>query len=148
MKRLLVLALVLSTNSYAADIKKWVDEKGQIHYGDTAPAQIHTESVRVNRPPSNPGKPLPRFSDPEKADPGKEEQPAKPPQQQEQAAKPEVDGDQARSLCEEARKDLEKINRSNNIRVRSSDGSIRYLGAEEKEERRKQSEEDIQQFCK
>ena len=51
-------------------------------------------------------------------------------------------------LCEEARSDLVKLNRSENIRVRSADGSVRYMSAEEKEERRKLTEEDIKQFCK
>lgn len=145
MKRLMILALLMSANLQAAGIKKWVDENGQIHYGDSPPAQVQSESIRVNRPPSNPGKPLPRFTGSE--DP---QQPAggEPSGQNQPEAVPEVGQDEASKLCAEAKSDLQKLNRSANIRVRSADGSIRYLSAEEKEERRKQTEQDIEQFCK
>lgn len=141
MKRLLFLALIISAQSHAAGIKKWVDDKGQIHYGDSPPAQVQSEPIRVTRPPSDPGKPLPRFT-------SNQEQQAQQPTEQQKPAEPEVPKDQAEKLCEEAKSDLVKLNRSENIRVRSKDGKVRVLSAEEKEERRKVSEEDIEQFCK
>jgi len=143
MKRLLVLALIISAHSHAAGIKKWVDDKGQVHYGDSPPMQVQSESVRVSRPPSDPGKPLPRFSSSQ----GEQQQAAQQPAEQ-QTAQPDISDDQMAKLCEEARSDLVKLNRSENIRVRSADGSVRYMSAEEKEERRKLTEEDIKQFCK
>ena len=144
MKRLLVLALFLSTSIQAAEIKKWVDENGQIHYGDSPPAQVKSEPVRVNRPPSNPGKPLPRFnSNTDQEQPQAAQQPQPP-----KTKAPEVAQDEATRLCQEAKKDIEKMNRSDTIRVRSADGSIRYLSGEEKQQRRQIAEEDIKQFCK
>lgn len=141
MKRLLFLALIISAQSHAAGIKKWVDDKGQIHYGDSPPAQVQSEPIRVTRPPSDPGKPLPRFT-------SNQEQQTQQPAEQQKPAEPEVPKDQAEKLCEEAKSDLVKLNRSETIRVRSKDGDIRVLSAEEKEERRKATEEDIEQFCK
>ncbi len=143
MKRLLVLALLFSAGVHAAGIKKWVDENGQIHYGDSPPAKVPSESIRVNRPPSNPGKPLPRLTDSsEEAQPGSEQPP-----QPAAAPAPDVPEDQAARLCQEAKSDLVKLKRSDNIRVRSADGTVRYMSAEEKAERLKVTEEDIQQFC-
>ena len=142
MKRLLVLALIISAQSHAAGIKKSVDDNGQIHYGDSPPAQVKSEPIRVTRPPSDPGKPLPRFSGSQGEQNQQTQQPA-----EQQTAEPDVPKDQAEKLCEEAKSDLVKLNRSENIRVRSADGKIRVMSAEEKEERRKQTEEDIEQFC-
>ena len=144
-KCLLILALIFSAHSHAAGIKKWEDESGQVNYGDSPPANVESKAVRVTRPPSNPGKALPRFSG------SQGEQPQSPDQQAQVPAAPEepdVPQEQAAQLCEEAKSDLVKLNRSDNIRVRSKDGSVRYMSAQEREERRKLTEEDIEQFCK
>ncbi len=138
MNRLLILVLFIASNSYAAGIQKWSDEKGLIHYGDNPPAQAETEAIRVSRPPSDPGKPLPRFS-PEKTE-------DKSPTGQQKPA--ETSGEEAKALCEKARKDLTIIKRSTRLREKSVDGTIRYLKKEEIEERLIQTEEDIEHFCK
>ena len=140
MKRLLFPVIFIACNSYAAGIQKWVDENGQVHYGDSPPAQTQTESISVSRPPSNPGKPLPRFStqqEQEAAEAGNPDN--KPPA--------ETSEEQAQDACEQAQKDMKVINRSKRIRLKQADGTVRYMTAEEIEERRKQTEEDIQQFC-
>ncbi len=138
MNRLLILVLFIAGNSFAAGIQKWSDEKGLIHYGDNPPAQAETESIRISRPPSDPGKPLPRFSSEETED--------TPPTGQQKPA--ETSDEEAKALCEKARKDLTIIQRSTRLREKSGDGSIRYLNKEEIEARRIQTEEDIEHFCK
>lgn len=141
MKRLPILLLFIACNSQAAGIQKWVDENGQVHYGDSPPAQIKAESVNVTRPPSNPGKPLPRFSGSDaEAKPEAQHPDQKPPA--------ETSEEQAVQACEQAQKDLAVMNRSTRIRLKQADGTTRYMTAEEIEERRKQTEADIEQFCK
>lgn len=137
MKRLLFLVLLVTSNSFAAGIQKWTDDKGQVHYGDSPPVKTETESVRVSRPPSDPGKPLPRFTPDKAADAASEDQ----------KKEPETSEEQAKAQCEQAQKDLAVINRSSKIRLKSNDGSVRYMSKEEIEERRSQSEEDIKLFC-
>ncbi|MDJ0880861.1 MAG: DUF4124 domain-containing protein [Gammaproteobacteria bacterium] len=142
MKRLLIPVLIFTSSSYAAGIQKWVDDNGQVHYGDSPPAKTQTESVRVSRPPSNPGKALPRFTgsqDDTSATANADEDTA--------SAPPETSEEVAQKQCEQAKKDLSTLNRTSRVRLRMDDGTIRYMTDEEREERKKLSEEDIKQFC-
>ncbi len=143
MKRLLIPALILTSSSYAAGIQKWVDDNGQVHYGDSPPAKTKTESVRVSRPPSNPGKALPRFTGSQDDETAAAEDGANTP-----SAPAETSEEVAQNQCEQAKKDLSTLNRTSRVRLRMDDGTIRYMTDEERAERKKLSEEDIQQFCK
>jgi len=143
MKRILFLAIFISCNGYAAGIQKWADENGQVHYGDSPPAQTQTESIRVSRPPSNPGKALPRFTGSKDAEDAATETGSTKKQAQTETSE-EVDNQQ----CAQAQKDLKTLNRSARIRLKLDDGTVRYMSQEEKDERRKITEEDIKQFCK
>lgn len=141
MKLLLIPILFICSNSFAAGIQKWVDESGQIHYGDTPPAKSSSESVRVSRPPSNPGKPLPRFTGSKNEKQAEEHPDTKP-------VGKETSESQAKQACEQAQKDIVILNRSTRLRLKSADGSERYMTSEEIAERRERTEKDIKQFCK
>lgn len=142
MKRLLVLVLFFSATSYAAGIQKWTDENGQIHYGDSPPAKIKSESVRVSRPPSNPGKALPRFTG------SKDEDSTTASNTPQKNEPPEPSAEEASELCAKAEKDLATLNGSARIRLQTSDGTSRLLTQEERDQRKVQTEEDIKRFCK
>jgi hypothetical protein len=142
MRYLIYLALMASMSVQAATIKKWVDEEGNVHYGDSPPLSVETENVHVLSAPSNPGKALPRLGNTGgdgaasgSASAGGQEQ-------------NKVPADQARIACEKAQEDLQVINRSSRIKLRSADGSTRYMTTEEIEERKAQAEADVKQFCK
>jgi len=62
MRYLIFLILVVSTSLHAGTIQKWVDENGNVHYGDAPPVSTKTENISVQSAPSNPGKALPRLS--------------------------------------------------------------------------------------
>lgn len=144
MKRLLIFLLFISCGSYAAGIKKWTDENGQVHYGDNPPAKSQSESIRVSRPPSDPGKPLPRFSDTQAEEGDKADNTDTPKEE----PLPETTAEQAAEECARAKKDLATLRRSNRIRLKSDDGKVHYMTPEEIEKRKTQSQEDIDQFCK
>jgi hypothetical protein len=138
MRYLIYLMFLASMTLNAGTIHKWVDEEGNVHYGDAPPVAAKTEGVRVQSAPSNPGKALPRLSEPKSSE------------NTESGTAPEngnVPEDQARIACEKAQEDLQVINRSNRIKLRSADGSTRYMTTEEIEERRTQSEADVERFC-
>lgn len=145
MKLLLIILFFISCSSYAAGIKKWTDENGQVHYGDSPPVKTKSESIRVNRPPSDPGKPLPRFTGSKPEAENTAETTDTPP---EQDKIPETTAEQAAQQCKQAKKDLATLRRSNRIRLKSDDGKVHYMTPEEIAERKKQSQEDIDQFCK
>ena len=144
MKRFLLPILFLGTCVHAAGIQKWVDENGQVHYGDSPPASAATESIRISRPPSNPGKSLPRLG----TEQDDESEPS-PADEQPQTADSEVDTppDQASEFCARARNDLRVFNNSKRIRLQSTDGTSRFMTAEERDERRTQTEQDIERYC-
>ena len=137
MRYLIYFTLLFSTALSAGSIQKWVDDEGNVHYGDAPPTSAKTESVHVQPAPSNPGKALPRLGSSSEnastttaaADDGS------------------VPDDQAKIACDQAREDLEVINRSSRIKLRQADGSTRYLTTEEIAERKTQAEADIKSFC-
>jgi hypothetical protein len=120
MRYLLYLTLLLSTSLQAGAIHKWVDDDGNVHYGDAPPVSATTEPVRVQSAPSNPGKALPRLSS------------------------PEASGSDATAPAADA----PGISRSSRIKLRAADGTTRYMSTEEIDERKQQAEADVKQFCK
>jgi len=137
MRYLIFLILVVSTSLQAGTILKWVDENGNVHYGDAPPVTTKTENVSVQSAPSNPGKALPRLSTEQADDTGGDGS----------ADSENVSDDQAQSLCDSARNDLEIINTSSNIQLKQADGSTRYMSADEVEQRRVSSQAQADRYC-
>ena len=142
MRYLIYLVLMASMSVQAGAIKKWVDEEGNVYYGDSPPLSAKTENVRVQSAPSNPGKALPRLGNNEN------EQASSGNAGSNGQEQDKVPADQAKIACDKAREDLQVISRSSRIKLRSADGSTRYMTTEEIEERKKQAEDDVKQFCK
>ncbi|MDZ7754470.1 MAG: DUF4124 domain-containing protein [Gammaproteobacteria bacterium] len=42
-----IIALTIALPATAGSIKKWVDEEGQVHYGDAPPDHARTEEVQI-----------------------------------------------------------------------------------------------------
>ena len=143
MRYLIYLTLMLSTSLSAGSIHKWTDENGNVHYGDAPPITAKTEGVRVLSAPSNPGKALPRLSNPASGDDSSTSG-SDPSASSSDGSVPE---DQAKIACEQAREDLEIIGRSSRIKLKTADGGSRYLTTEEIDERRIQAEGDVENFC-
>ena len=62
MRMIICLLIMTSSSLFAGSIHKWVDDDGNIYYGDAPPFTVETELVRVLSAPSNPGRALPRLS--------------------------------------------------------------------------------------
>ena len=133
------LILLASMSLNAGSIHKWVDEEGNVHYGDSPPVSAKTEGVRVQGAPSNPGKALPRLGSQESSAAGSSTDAA--------ANGDQVPEDQAKLACDAAQEDLRVIGSSNRIKLKSADGSTRFMTTEEIEERKTQAEADVERFC-
>ncbi len=140
MRYLICLMLVVSTSLHAGAILKWVDENGNVHYGDAPPVKTKTESISVQSAPSNPGKALPRLSTEEAngAEGASDDGSADP---------DNVSDEQAQALCESGRSDLNIINTNGSIRLKQADGSTRILSADEIERRRASSQAQVDRYC-
>ena len=141
MRYSIFLMLLASMSLNAGSIHKWVDDEGNVHYGDSPPAKVKTEGVRVQSAPSNPGKALPRLSTKSTAENKDTSSTGSP------TGDAEVPEDQAKIACDNAREDLRIINSSSRIKLRNTDGSTRYMTTEEIEERKTQAEADVERFC-
>ncbi len=141
MRYLICLMLVVSTSLHAGSIHKWVDENGNVHYGDTPPIKIKTENISVQSAPSKPAKPPPRMSTEQASS-------AEGAGGDASAAPDNISDEQAQSLCENARNDLDIINSNSNIQLKMADGTTRYLATDEIEKRRVSSEAVIDRYCK
>ena len=140
MRYLIYLILVVSTSLHAGAIHKWVDENGNVNYGDAPPVSTKTEDIKVQSAPSNPGKALPRLST--------EQAGGAAGASGDGSADPEnVSDEQAQSLCESARNDLDIISSSSRIQLQLSDGTQRYLSADEVEQRRVSSQAQADRYC-
>jgi len=149
MKYLVCLFMLISSSAYAGTIQKWVDDEGNTHYGDIPPPSVHTQEIRVDVAPSDPGKALPRL---ETADPGSSTtESSTTSSSSPDSAQPdtELTDDEKKALCKEAHRERKVLNNSKRrSRVRNPDGSYRLLTTEERKVYRKQSERDINEFCK
>ena len=143
MRYLICLSFIFSASLSAGTIHKWVDEDGNVHYGDSPPVSVTTNPVRVIGAPSDPGKALPRLGTG-----GEPESDSTSNSAEDEPDPSTVPEDQAKVACDEANKDLKAINSSKRIRLKSADGSTRYLTTEEIAERRKIAEEDVKNFCR
>lgn len=141
MRYSIFLILLASMSLNAGSIHKWVDSDGNVHYGDSPPLKTKTEGVRVQSAPSNPGKALPRLGsqDTSTSSDGSSAGNA--------ADETQVPEDQAKAACDAAQDDLKVIGSSNRIKLKSADGSSRYMTTEEIEERKIQAEADVERFC-
>ena len=145
MRVIICLFILVSSSLFAGEILKWVDEDGNIYYGDAPPISAETERVRVLSAPSNPGKALPRLSTDSSTDnSNKRGTDIATGGAQDDFKLP---ADQAKIACEEATADLKVINNSSRIRLRSADGSTRYMTTEEIDVRRENAEKDVSLHC-
>jgi hypothetical protein len=140
MRYLIYLILVVSASSQAGTIQKWVDENGNVHYGDTPPVSAKTKDVNVQSAPSNPGKPLPRLSNEQGGDSAAAGGDAEADQQ-------EVASEQAAAICERARADLDILNNNTNIRLQLADGTSRDLDQTEVDQRRTKAQAEVSRYC-
>ena len=145
MRYMILLALLASMPLHAGAIKKWVDEEGNVHYGDAPPVSAKTQDVRVQAAPTNPGKALPRLSSPGSSEGGGG---SAGDSTQAAAGSDDVPEDQARAACDAAQEDLKIISSSSRVKLRMADGSTRYMTTEEIEERKAQAEADAERFCR
>ena len=138
MRYLLLLTVLISVPLHAASIQKWVDEEGNVHYGDAPPVNTRSESVRVQRAPSNPGRALPRLD------------PTPPPDGTEAAAAANEAKrqEQMKINCERAQKNLTTLTSGGRIKLNEPDGESRYLDAQEISDRTVQAEKDVKTYCK
>ena len=141
----IILLSWLITLSASAEIYKWVDEEGKVHYGEKPPSTITEDGIKTikykdnvdtrsaNEALKKKSKSLNKLSKKRK---GKREDAAA---KKEELAKNKV-------LCEQAKKNLANY-QFPKVSIKEDDGSVRALGEEERQLGIKKSEEIVKQVC-
>lgn len=132
--------LLVITSNLSAAIYKWKDEAGQVHYGSMPPQGTQAEKMGV----STTFTAAPAKQANSKGGDKQGNQPAN-------GKKPEDDGytqKQHDTVCKNARKDLETMNKSGRLRVKQDDGSSSVMTDKQRQERIKSMQAMVKKHCK
>lgn len=119
------MLLLGSLGVCAADLYRWTDARGVVHYTDKPPRGVNAEKLSVNKTPtlSNPREELAEGESEAAADP-----------------------DAAR--CQAERDRLAILQNNSRIQMENRDGTVRELSDAEIQQEREFSQRAIERFCK
>jgi len=142
------LVIIFSSSLCMAGIYKWVDEQGNVHYGQQKPVDKSVKKMDVQmhapRDTSSYNRPGNKTGEEGAEDPNAEQAEEKP------EKKPETAAEKKRRLaaCAQARKNLATMQASGQIRSKDKDGNVGYLSEPEKQARIKSTRDLVSKHCK
>jgi len=135
--------LLIAQSVLAAEkVYKWTDDKGQVHYSQHPPLNVHAELIK------------PDIGYVESSTTSTEVTTDKPATAKKNAdpktggdtAKPE-DGLKDKVRCENARKNLDTLKTYTHIRMKGDDGEFRYLTPDEQQEKLAEASKAVEESC-
>ena len=145
-----LLFLSFQSPLYSA-VYKWLDEDGQIHYGDQ-PQQLNAEKINIctnettkHRQINNTDKQADKK--PEADKPGNEsgEKTGEQAEQPEQVAIPKKE---KRRLCNEAKSDIAAISSRGRVRERNARGEYSFLSEKQRQQRLAAARKKQREYCR
>ncbi len=148
----LILICLASVFSYSAhsNVYKWVDEQGNVHYGQQRPSNAQVEKLDVERHAPQDTSSYKRPGQNKKAtDEGKKDE-TDADAKEKKDKKPETAAEKKRrkAACAQARQQLATMQSIGRIRSKDKDGNTAYLSQQQKEARIKKIRESISKQCK
>lgn len=142
-----LVALLICSTAATANIYKWVDKDGKIHYGQQRPTNISSKRLKVQQyaPQDVSSYKRPGTS------PSNQKNTAQEAQKNTSAKKPKISkAEKKRRLegCLLARKNLQRMKSVGRIRSRDKDGNTSFLSQKEKLSRMKNAQNIINKACK
>ena len=137
-----IISAVILSSPANARVYKWVDEDGQVHYGEQ-PGSTQAEQVHIRTHETT----TPRKIDQEKLDKaeGKEKQKT---ETVEQPQEPKISKQEKRKLCSEAKSDLAAIMSRGRMREVDDKGEYIYLTDEQRQQRISAARKKQKEFCR
>lgn len=130
----LAIATSIATGLVSAEVYKWTDETGKVHYGDRKPEKGVAQRINVSSGKSS-SQPSQMAAEPESATPAAEAATAAQRSKDKGLTDDGLTNEQRQANCDVARKNLKTM--QDNARIRIQEGEAqRYLTAEEIEEKR------------
>ena len=143
---LLLSTGLLPSVSHATGVYKWVDDQGQVHYGERPEGQeAEKMTIRTNETT----KPRKIASDEDKD--GDQAEAADGEGQAEQEAapkKPTIPPAEKRRLCNEAKTDIANISSRGRMREIDAQGNYRYLSEQERQQRLSAARSKQAKYCR
>jgi hypothetical protein len=145
MKKYLFVLLILAAASADAELNKWVDQQGKVHYSDQPPAGVEAMPVHAAPPPANTPAPAKSYVEREaelrKAKQSEAEKTQKTAQRQSNA---EIE----KANCTAAQQTLRSLQQGGRIVEYDEAGERRFLGDDERQRRIAEAQTEIEKFCK
>ena len=139
-----IVSCAVFSSPINAKVYKWVDENGQVHYGEQ-PGNTQAEQVQIRTNETT----APRAIDESKVDyyEGKEKD------KQETGAtappeEPKISKKEKRKLCNEAKSDLAAIMSRGRMREINEKGEYTYLSEEQRQQRISAARKKQKEFCR
>ncbi|MDF1588721.1 MAG: DUF4124 domain-containing protein [Gammaproteobacteria bacterium] len=140
---LYLMLAIFSTNT-VADVYKWVDENGQTHYSQQAPAQQKAELLKTPPPPAFNPEDQQRVDQLIKQQQQDRKARIKQQQQQQQAAEQLAIKQQN---CTTAKNNLQQYQDNPGRRVADAEGNVTRLKEEDRQQRIQEFQQQVQQYC-
>ncbi|MFV8833468.1 DUF4124 domain-containing protein [Aquisalimonas sp. APHAB1-3] len=135
----LAMLLAATTN---ADIYQWTDDDGNVHFGETPPA--NAEAERLDHAPGPASRPDDTAAEDDQTGSGPPEEPA--PDEEPAADDDQADGVLAEA-CEDARHNAEVYADESVRRVQTEDGDVQVLEPEQREARLEEARAFLDEHC-
>lgn len=141
----LALSTLACTQLAHADIYKWVDEQGQVHYSQQPPQDRPAEQMKTPAPPTiAPGAAREQIDELIESQQAAEQEKLK---QQQQA---EFEQEQQRirqQNCEKAKHNLQQYRDNPGRRFRDAEGNVARLSEEQRQQRIEESQQRVDEYC-
>lgn len=134
--------LILFQTSSLAGVYKWVDENGQVHYGEQ-PVGSGAERVTIRKNTTT--KPRAIKKDDESADAKNTDKSS---EQKTEAKEVEISKKEKQKLCNEARSDIAAINSRGRLREINAKGEYTYLSDKNKQQRLSAAMKKQSKYCR
>ena len=131
-----------------AGVYKWVDENGQVHYGEH-PGSSDAEKVTIRQNETTKPRPINKAEDDAaESDKKDTEQQTEAPEKWEEWVEVEPSKKEKRKLCNEAKSDLAAINSRGRMREINEKGEYIYLTEPQRQQRISAAKKKQREFCR
>jgi len=138
------LCLLLQTPSYAG-VYKWLDQDGQVHYGDQ-PNKANAEKVTIRKNETT--KPRAIKKDEKDGENPEDKNKEKTTENPAEPEKPKISKKEKKRLCNEAKTDIASITSRGRTREINAKGEYSYLSEKQRQQRLTAAKKKQREFCR
>jgi len=139
------LGLLLSTTT-TAGVYKWVDENGQVHYGEQ-PGNTDAQKITIRQNETTKPRVIKSEEDDETKDGEKKPDEAEAKKDKKTEA-PSISKKEKRQLCGEAKSDIASISSRGRMREINKKGEYIYLGEKQRQQRLSTARKKQRKYCR